>query len=151
MAINNQLNMLSSAIIVINVPVTAAQMKDDIAESSDAGGVLLIAAQGANTMIIPLIVVYDYVYNSIPYATGGTVKLSYNKEGAWYASTGIPAADFYATGNSIIQDVCVFQGPYAVSENAVNQALYLSSPDAFTNGNSIVNVHLTYQVIRTAT
>ncbi len=131
----------------VSIAITPDEMKNDIA----GDGVLLLESQGVNTMIIPVSIVYEYVYNSVPYASGGTVQLSYNVEGSWYASTGVSAGDFTATGDSIIQDVCVFQGPYASSENAVNQAIYVSSPTAFTNGDSTVNVHMTYQVLTTVT
>ncbi len=138
----------SSVFTQVSINITPTQMLNDIG----VDGVLVLASQGAHTMIIPVSIVYEYAYNSVPYATSsGTVQLSYGTGGAWYASVGIPVDDFYATQNSIIQDVCKFQGPYSVSVNAVDQGIYVSAPSNFTNGNSTINVHMTYQVITTTT
>ncbi len=131
----------------VSVSITPTQMLNDVG----VDGVLLVAAQGAHTMIVPSSIVYEYVYNSVPYATGNTVFLAYDVGGGWNASTGIPASDFYATANSVIQDILKFEGPYSVSGNAVNRGLYFVAASPFTNGNSTIHVHLTYQVITTTT
>src|SRR5579872_6627711 len=51
----------SSIFTQVSVAVTPTQMLNNVG----VDGVLLVAAQGANTMIVPVSVVYEYKYNSV--------------------------------------------------------------------------------------
>jgi hypothetical protein len=116
---------------------------------------LLLAAQGANTLIVLHRAVLAMTFVSAAYAAGGVVGIQYDStvHGAGVAaSTTEAAADFFAAASTAFQFEGVSGNTVAISPftTSVNKALYLSNlTQAFTTGDSTFVVHLWYSVIPT--
>ena len=128
------------------VPITAAQFN-----GMYAAPMLLLAAQGANTLVVFEQLQLLMTYVSANYAAGGVVAVQYDStaNGAGViASTTLSAATFQAavsTGFNFNRGVV----PETFS-TCVNKGLYLSNiTGAFTTGDSTFVGHLWYRVIPT--
>lgn len=113
---------------------------------------LLVAAQGANTLITLHRAELLMTYNSAQYAAGGVVAIQYDStaNGAGIiASTTQAAADFadaVSTANAF--EGGIVKQPFST---CVNKGLYLSNvTQAFTTGDSDMVMHAWYSVVPTA-
>jgi hypothetical protein len=129
----------------LSVTVTPTEMKTVLSNP----GKLIIPAQGANKLIVVNSVVYEYTYNSVVYAAGDVVYLAYDAIGGWFLTVGIPAVDFQQPASPTIQDLMKPQDAYTGNGVAINKDIYMFANSNFTNGDSTVTVHVTYQVITT--
>lgn len=128
------------------VAVTAAEFNGMYAAPK-----LLVAAAGANTLIVLDKLELLMTYNSAAYAAGGVVAVQYdataNGAGVIASSTRV-AADFQAaasTGFGFNMGVVA-----QTFTTCVNKGLYLSNiTGAFTTGNSAMVAHVWYKVIPT--
>lgn len=116
---------------------------------------LLIAAGGANTLIVVKRAVLAMTFVSAAYASGGVVGLQYDStvHGAGVAATTTEAAaDFFAAASTAFQFEGVSGNTVAISPftTSVNKGIYASNlTGAFTTGDSTWVVHLWYSIIPT--
>lgn len=132
------------------VAVTAAEFNGMYAAPK-----LLLAAGGANTLIVVERAALSMTFVSAAYANGGVVAIQYDStvNGAGLpASNTEAAADFFAAASTAFQ----FNGNSGDTAGAsafattVNKGLYLSNQTgAFTTGDSTFVVHLWYRIIPT--
>jgi len=111
----------------------------------------LVAAAGANTLIVLEQLQLAMTYDSAAYAAGGVAAVQYDStiNGAGViASTTLPAARFQATASSTFtMNAGVVVLPFATT---VNKGLYLSNVSgAFTTGDSDMVAHIWYRVVPT--
>ena len=128
------------------VPITAAQFNGMF-----AAPVLLVAAPGANQLLVLDKVDLLETYNSAAYAAGGAVAVQYDltANGAGViASTTRAAADFQGTVSAgFPMNMGVVTQTFTT---CVNKGFYLSNiTGAFTTGNSAFVAHVWYKVIPT--
>ncbi len=128
------------------VPITAAEFNGMYAAPK-----LLVAAGGANTLLVLQQMQLAMTYNSAAYAAGGVAAVQYDStaNGAGViASTTKAAAVFQATAsNTFTFNAGVVDLPFATT---VNKGLYLSNiTAAFTTGDSDMVAHVWYRVIPT--
>jgi len=143
-------NAVTSAKLALNVLQYAAVA----VSSADFLGMyatpkLLVAAGGANTLIVLDKVDLLMTYNSAAYAAGGVVAVQYanTANGAGViASTTLAAASFQATASTgFMFNTGVVAQTFTT---CVNQGLYLSNiTGEFTTGNSAFVAHCWYKVI----
>ena len=128
------------------VPISAAEFN-----GMYAAPVELVAAAGANTLIVLDKVILAMTYDSAAYAAGGVAAVQYDStaNGAGViASTTLAAATFQATAStSWTFNAGVVAYPFATT---VNKGLYLSNiTGAFTTGDSDMVAHVWYKVVPT--
>ncbi len=134
----------------VAVAVTAAQFK-----ALYSAPKLILAAGGANTLIVVNRAIIAMTFVSAAYAAGGVVGFQYDStvHGAGVAATNTEAAaDFFAAASTAFQFEGVSGNTVAISPftTSVNKGIYLSNLTAdFTTGDSTVVVHLWYSVIPT--
>ncbi len=134
----------------VAVAVTAAQFK-----ALYSAPKLILAAAGANTLIVVNRAIIAMTFVSAAYAAGGVVGFQYDStvHGAGVAATNTEAAaDFFAAASTAFQFEGVSGNTVAISPftTSVNKGIYLSNLTAdFTTGDSTVIVHLWYSVIPT--
>lgn len=111
----------------------------------------IVAAPGANLMLVVDSVVFEENYGSAQYAAGGAAALQYGNtvHGAGVLATGAVAA---ATVNGIAADSIFSLLPVALGATAnaslVNQGLFMSNlTGAFTTGDSPMTVTVNYHTI----
>lgn len=132
----------------LSVAITAAQFNGMYTTPK-----LLLAAQGANTLIVVDKAYLELTFNSAQYASGGVVALQYDStvHGAGVAATDtVAAASFTGAADSTSY---LLEGALsaALFNTTVNKGLYLSNQTAaFTTGDSDMVLHLFYRVIPTA-
>lgn len=132
------------------VPVSAAEFNGAYAAPK-----LLLAAGGANTLVVIERAVLAMTFVSATYANGGVVTLQYNNtvNGAGVAATnGEAAADFFAAASTAFQFNGVAGDTVAISPftTTVNKGIYLSNlTGAFTTGDGTWVMHLWYKIIPT--
>lgn len=151
--LGNGLAFSGSALIV---PVTNLNYVAVAVSASDFNGMYatpkqLVAAGGANTLLVLDKVDLLMTYNSAAYAGGGVAAVQYDStaNGAGViASTTLSAATF----QPVVSTGFVFNGgvvPQTFS-TCVNKGLYLSNiTGAFTTGNSAMVAHVWYKVVPT--
>lgn len=114
--------------------------------------VQLVAAPGANKMIIVDKVVLNMTFVSAQYAAGGVVAAQYDStaNGAGSAASGTIAAatvNGYAASTGIMVDGALSSVAFTA---AVNKGIYLSNQTAaFTTGDSTWKVQVWYRVVPT--
>ncbi len=128
------------------VPVTAANFNGMYAAPK-----LLVAAGGANTLVVLEQLQLAMTYVSANYAAGGVAAVQYDStaNGAGViASTTLSAATFQAAASTTFtMNAGVVPLPFATT---VNKGLYLSNiTGAFTTGDSPMVAHVWYRVIPT--
>lgn len=137
----------SSANVEAQVALTAAQWN-----GMYAAPVALIAAPGANKMIIVDKLSLAMTFVSAQYAAGGAVAAQYENtvHGAGVAATAtIAAATINGLAASTVENLA--GAASIVYAAAVNQGLYLSNATgAFTTGDSTWVVTVNYHIIATA-
>lgn len=113
----------------------------------------LVAAPGANKMIVVDSIAFNCVFGSAQFAAGGAVAAQYDStvHGAGTLATGTIAA---ATVNGIAASSIFILMPAAVTATAdtavVNKGLFLSNiAGAFTTGDSAFVVDVRYRVVPT--
>jgi hypothetical protein len=135
-------------ILFASVPITAAQFN-----GMYAAPVLLVAAPGANKMIVVETMELIMTFVSADYAAGGVVAAQYDStaHGAGVLATNSEAAaDFFAAASTVFQFIgtsgnTVGALPFST---CANKGLYLSNPTAaFTTGDSTWVVKVYYRVI----
>lgn len=141
---------VDNLLLYASVAITAAQFNGMYAAPK-----LLIAAPGANKMIVVDRMELVMTYVSAAYAAGGVVAAQYDStvHGAGVLATNSQqAADFFAAAS----DVFLFNGASgndsdALFSAAVNKGLYLSNlTQAFTTGDSTWVAKIHYRIIATA-
>lgn len=130
----------------VAVAVTAAQFNGMYAAPK-----LLLAAGGANTLIVLDQLQLVMTYGSANYAAGGVAAVQYDStvNGAGViASTTLSAATFQAAASTTFtMNPGVVPLPFTTT---VNKGLYLSNiTGAFTTGDSAMVAHLWYRIIPT--
>ncbi len=134
----------------VAVAVTAAEFK-----ALYSAPKLILAAGGANTLIVLKRAIIAMTFVSAAYAAGGVVGFQYDStvHGAGVAASNTEAAaDFFAAASASFQFEGVSGDTVAISPftTSVNKGIYLSNLTAdFTTGDSTVVVHLWYSVIPT--
>lgn len=133
----------------VEVSLTAAQFNGMYATP-----VQLIAAQGANTLIVVDKMVMEMSYGSADYAAGGVVAAQYGAtaHGAGPLATNTEAAaDFFAAAStSFVFGSATGNSSALPFSTTVNTGVYLSNQTgAFTTGDSTWTVKLWYKVIPT--
>ncbi len=134
----------------VAVAVTAAEFK-----ALYSAPKLILAAGGANTLIVLKRAIISMTFVSAAYAAGGVVGFQYDStvHGAGVAASNTEAAaDFFAAASTAFQFEGVSGNTVAISPftTSVNKGIYLSNLTAdFTTGDSTVVVHLWYSVIPT--
>jgi hypothetical protein len=128
------------------VPITAAEFNGMYAAPKQ-----LVAAAGANTLLVLDRVLLAMTYDSAAYAAGGVAHVQYDDtaNGAGViASTTLAAASFQDTASTVYSfNAGVVEYPFAT---CVNQGLFLSNiTGAFTTGDSDMVAHVWYKVIPT--
>lgn len=113
---------------------------------------LLVAAAGANTLLVLDKIVLAMTYDSAAYAAGGVAAVQYDStaNGAGViASSTLAAATFQAAAStSFVMNGGVVPAPFTTT---VNKGLYLSNiTGAFTTGDSDMVAHVWYKTIPTA-
>jgi hypothetical protein len=133
----------------VAVPITAAQFN-----GMYAAPMLLIAAPGANKLIVVERMALLMTFVAAAYAAGGVVAAQYDNTvhgGGVYATNSQKAADFAAAAS----DAFLFNGASgddsdALFSAAVNKGLYLSNlTGAFTTGDGTWVAHIWYKIIPT--
>ncbi len=130
----------------VAVPITAAEFNGMYAAPKQ-----LVAAGGANTLLVLDQVQLAMTYNSAAYAAGGVAAVQYDStaNGAGtIASTTLAAATFQATASTTFTfNPGVVALPFSTT---VNKGLYLSNiTGAFTTGDSDMVAHVWYRTIPT--
>lgn len=145
---NKVLSSMISPLVLkyVAVPITAAEFNGMYADPKQ-----LVAAAGANTLIVLEQMQLAMTYNSAAYAAGGVAAVQYDStvHGAGViASTTKAAAVFQATAsNTFTFNAGVVDLPFATT---VNKGLYLSNlTGAFTTGDSDMVAHIWYRVVPT--
>jgi hypothetical protein len=134
----------------VAVPMTAANFK-----ALYDTPLLMVAAGGANTLIVLKRAVIAMTFVSADYAAGGVVGFQYDStaHGAGVAaSTTEAAADFFAAASTSFAFNGVSGNTVAIAPftTTVNKGLYLSNlTQDFTTGDSTFVVHLWYSIIPT--
>lgn len=134
----------------VAVPITAAEFNGMYAAPK-----VLIAAPGANKLIVVKRMVLAMTFVSAAYAAGGVVAAQYDStvHGAGVLATNAQQASDFAAAAS---DAFLFNGASgddsdALFSAAVNKGLYLSNATgAFTTGDGTWVAHIWYSVIPTA-
>jgi hypothetical protein len=130
----------------VAVPITAAEFNGMYAAPK-----LLVAAGGANTLLVLDQLQLAMTYDSAAYAAGGVAAVQYDStaNGAGViASTTLAAATFQATASTTFtMNAGVVALPFTTT---VNKGLYLSNiTGAFTTGDSDMVAHVWYRTIPT--
>ena len=112
---------------------------------------LLVAAGGANTLVIPIEVQLLMTYGSAQFANGGVAHVQYDSTtlGAGIIATSTQAAANFADAASTALNfnTGIVKQPFAT---CVNKGLYLSNvTGAFDTGDSTFVAHVWYRVIPT--
>lgn len=134
----------------VAVPMTAAQWN-----GMYAAPFLILAAQGANTLIVVKRAVMAMTFVSAAYANGGVVGLQYDStaHGAGVAASSTEAAaDFFAAASTSFAFNGVAGNTVAIAPftTSVNKGIYISNlTGAFDTGDGTWVVHLWYSVIPT--
>ena len=128
------------------VSMTAAQFN-----GMYAAPVLLVAAPGANTMIVVESIQLQMTFVSANYAAGGVVSAQYDStvNGAGvHASSDEAAADFFAAASTVFKlNGGLVLAPFTT---CANKGLYLSNlTQAFTTGDSTWRIKVYYHLIST--
>jgi len=138
------LNVASTSLQYASVAISSAEFLGMFAAPK-----LLVAAPGANNLIVVDQMVLGLTFNTVAYAAGGIVAAQYDLTAnglGVLASSGEAAADFYAAASSSFRsngDTSV--APFLTS---VNKGLYLSNKTAaFTLGNSALKAHVWYRIV----
>ncbi len=135
---------------IASVAITAAQFNGMYAAPK-----LLIAAPGANKMIVVHKMDLIMTYVSAAYASGGIVAAQYDSTvhgGGTLATNSEAAADFFATASTVFQFEAISGNTAGILpfSSTVNKGLYLSNPTgAFTTGDSTWVAKVYYSVIAT--
>lgn len=149
---NKVLSSMASPLLVkyATVAVTAAEFNGMYAAPK-----LLLAAGGANTLIVLERAALVMTFVSAAFAAGGVVSIQYDStaNGAGVAaSNSQAAADFFAAASTTFMMNGVSGNTVAIAPftTSVNKGLYLSNVSgAFTTGDNTFVVHLWYKIIPT--
>jgi len=142
----NGLGVPNTNLLYAAVPVTSAEFLGMFATPK-----LLIAAPGANKLIVVEQMAMSMTFNSAAYAAGGVVAAQYDAtiNGGGVAAT-VPeaAADFFAAASTTFRSL----GSSAIApfSTTVNKGIYLSNATAaFTTGNSALIANVWYRIVPT--
>ena len=151
-------NGLENSGTTLRVPLNVAVSASVVITAAEWNGMYaapkaLVAAGGANTMIVLDSAQFSVNYGGAQFASGGAAAIQYasTANGAGTLASGSIAA---ATINGVAADSSFVLIPAAVTATAnasvVNQGLYMSNlTGAFTTGSSDITVNLRYRVVAT--
>jgi chloramphenicol O-acetyltransferase len=150
MVANTQLNTATVPTSVFSTTVTLSSAN---IQSMYTTGIVLIAAQGANTCIMVHDVFFEYIFNTTEYVDGEVPQISYGSLNADFNPNPImmlpnlfttTSSEFYQTNGSDTGAVIL------ASSGCVNTGVYISNFTAnFSGGDSTAKITLTYSVITT--
>ncbi len=140
------LSAYAASSLVASVAISAVQFNGMYAAPK-----LLVAAPGANKLLVLDSLSLVMTYGTANYAAGGVAAVQYDAtvNGAGViASTTLSAATFQAAASTTFQfNRGVVPAPFATT---VNKGLYLSNlTGAFTTGDSAMVAHVSYHVVAT--
>ncbi len=144
------LNIPNTYLIYTTVAITAAEFNGMYAAPK-----LLVAAPGANKLIVMERGVLAMTFVAAAYAAGGVVGFQYDStvHGAGVAASNTEAAaDFFAAASTAFQFNGVAGNTVGISpfSTTVNKGLYLSNlTQAFTTGDGTWVAHIWYKIIAT--
>jgi len=142
--VGSALTLASNVINYAEVSLSAAQFN-----GMYAAPVLLVAAAGANQLLVVDKLVLEMTYGTVAYAAGGFVAAQYSPtiNGAGLAATNTETSvDFFTTAStSFVFNGAIGPLPFA---NTVNEGIYLSNvTGAFTTGDSTFTAKVWYKII----
>lgn len=109
---------------------------------------LLLAAQGAGTLIVPVFCVLENLNGGVAYANGGAIQLAYGVAGTVAASSTIPATFLTSPTASEIGILRSVSADVGLSTATLNTGLYIAAASAdFITGTGTMKWNLTYQVV----
>lgn len=151
MAINTQLN---TATVPVPVFTTTVTLSSANIQSMYTTGILLVAAQGAHTVVMVHDVFFEYIFNTTEYADGEVPQISYGSLNADFNPSPIMTLVnlFTTTSSAFYSDNGASGGGGAtyIASNCVNTGVYISNYSAnFSGGNSTAKITVTYSVITT--
>ena len=151
MAINTQLNTATvpNAVFTTTVTLSSANI-----QAMNTAGILLLAAQGANTCIMIHDVFMEYIFNTTTYTDGDPPQLQFGSTSADLNAHPIvmlynifleSESKFYATNGSDTGGISL-----GTTSGVINTGVYISNFSApYSGGNSTAKITLTYSVIAT--
>ena len=109
---------------------------------------LLLAAQGAGTLIVPIVCVLENLNGGVAYANGGAISLAYGVAGTVAASSTLAATFLTSPTASEIGWLRSASADVGLSSATLNTGLYIAAASAdFITGTGTMKYSLTYQVI----
>ncbi len=110
--------------------------------------ILLVPAQGANTLFLVNAFWIELIYNSIAYTGGGSVNVVWDNTSSVIALSNA-ATSITGTSSGTIA-LSVPAAAFMATTNTINKGLYFTNSTAvFATGNSTANLHLYYSVLST--
>ncbi len=101
---------------------------------------VLVAAQGAGTLIRPLAITFNLTYVSTTY-TGGAMRIYYSTGGSFLVSNST-----YTNGSSVPYYGTI-SNTVALATGAINDDLIMDAASAVSVGDGTLDVYITYAVI----
>ncbi len=153
MSFNGDIITLTPAIVTLNTNLSASvEISSAEFNGMYAAPKLLVAAPGANKIIIPESIQLVLTYGAAAYAAGGTVAAQYDStaNGAGVIATSTLAnTAFHVTASNVFN---LNRGVVAMPfSTCVNKGLYLSNVSAaFTTGDSDIVATVNYQILEVA-
>jgi hypothetical protein len=150
MAVNTQLN---TATVPSPVFATTVTLSSADIQSMYTTGIVLIAAQGAHTVVMVHDVFFEYIFVTTEYADGDLPQISYGILNGDFNPTPIMALSnlFLTTESQFFQtNGSDTGGVILASLGCVNTGVYISNYSAnYSGGDSTAKITLTYSVITT--
>ena len=150
MAANTQLN---TATVPSPVFTTTVSLSSADIQSMYTTGILLIAAQGAHTVVMVHDVFFEYIFVTTEYIDGDLPQISYGSLNGDFNPSPIMILSnlFLQTDSAFYQTNGSETGGVILSSlGCVNTGVYISNYSAnFSGGDSTAKVTLTYSVITT--
>jgi predicted outer membrane repeat protein len=117
-------------------------------------GILLVAAQGAHTVVMVHDLFFEYIFNTTAYTTGEVPQISYGSLNADSNPSPIMTiTDLFTNTSSAFFSTNGADGGGGgvyVPSNCVNTGVYISNYTAnYTSGNSTAKITVVYSVITT--
>lgn len=124
-----------------SVPLTSAQIL-----AMFTTPVSLVAAGGANTILVPQRWMFTLIFNSVAYTSGGTVNIQYGNTGSGGGTAiGNTLAANQVTSGTSLNNLVMLGSTNIVLTPGVNQGIFVTNATGvFATGNSTARIHLWY-------
>lgn len=129
-------DIVDSGVFTVKVSVSSAQL---LALSSFSP-LMLIAAKGAGKLIRPIAFTFKLNYGTTTY-TGGSLQIYYASGGSFMVQNSS------YTNSSSIMYYAPIANTFIFDQSAINNNLVLSVSSAISNGDSTLDIYITYEVI----